>query len=449
MKRIFLISSGQLQTKKDKNAVNKKNLYLNYGLLSLATVLKRSGYNPIVIHGNFSKPENFISELKELGILETQHPIYISLPSYYALSWAKEIIFLLKNAIKNKIYVGGRWVINGHPEKLKLELPLADEIIDGLAENKIIETISGVADKNNYSHLPLDYSLLINRELYQPSIEISRGCGKGCNFCQEGNIAMGPMKPPKIIINELHEIFLSDNLREMTPYFEASIFKPNEAWLEQLINEQKNADLHFKWRSESRVDALSKKIVPLLSQAGMEVIDLGLESGSPNQLLSMGKTKKPDHYLTKASDLLKECHAHGIKTKINVMLYAGESNTTLEETNSWLNEHKDYIYGLSCGIVSAFGWSCNQKPFIQELLNKGATICKEHSFTGITNFNLSNEINYLQGMEEAKKISRTFMSMNNFFYLKAFSYYPRNYSFENFKKDIYEEKGIYSFEYIL
>lgn len=41
---VFCISAGQLTVKKDANVINKKNRYLNYGLLSLASLIKKIGF---------------------------------------------------------------------------------------------------------------------------------------------------------------------------------------------------------------------------------------------------------------------------------------------------------------------------------------------------------------------------------------------------------------------
>lgn len=447
MNDVFFISAGQLRTKKGVNISNQKNMYLNYGLLSLATIVSNAGYNPIVFHGNFLSPEKFLQVLISNGLLKTSHPIYMSIPSYYALTWAQELTRLIKQKVKNRIIVGGRWVIDDNVDKLKRELPHVDEIIKGLGENKILKTLTNKADNNNYNHLSLNYNLLYDRKYYQPSIEVSRGCGQGCAFCQERSERLKGLKPPELILKEYNDLLLDDNLREMTPYFEASLFKPTEKWLKELIDLREKHQNFFLWRAECRVDSLLGRIVPLMAKAGMGVIDLGLESASLQQLVKMGKTTKPEKYLLRASTLLKKCHENGIRTKVNIMFYAGEDKTTIAETRNWLNTHREYIYGVSCGVVSAFGWDENKKDFINELCKHGASICHDESFLGVTNFHLSETLTYQQAMTEAKELSKEFMTMENFFELKAFSYYPRNYTFEQFKNDIEAEKGNYSFSY--
>lgn len=447
MENVFLISAGQLRTRKGGNISNQKNMYLNYGLLSLATVLNLQGYKPVVFHGNFTPPEKFLQQLIDYGLLKTAYPVYISIPSYYALSWVSEFTRLIKTELEHKIIVGGRWVIDDDSASLQAELPYVDEIIEGNGENKILRTLTGTDDTSDYSHLILNYELLKDRQRYQPSIEISRGCGKKCAFCQERNEPLGQLKPPEVILNEYKNLVLEDGLRTITPYFEASLFKPTREWLADFIMLRDKYQLNFLWRAESRVDALPEEIVHLMAKAGMGVIDLGLESASLQQLINMNKSPRPESYLERASSLLRECYRCGIKTKVNIMFYAGENSSTIAETRSWLNAHRQYIYGVSCGVVAAFGWDHRKRNFVEELCRLGASVCAEESFVGVTNFHLSNTLTYQQGVEEAKKLSREFMPMSHFFDLKAFSYYPRDYTLEQFQQDIKNEQGSYSFDY--
>ncbi|MCG3844246.1 radical SAM protein [Photobacterium damselae] len=446
MHNVFCISAGQLDIKKEPNIINKKNLYLNYGLLSLASILKRNGLNPIQIHGNFTSPKLFSEHCINLGIDKTQYPVLISIPSFYAINWVHEFTKILKEEVKIKnIIVGGRWVIDGEVDQLKELLPFVDTIVDGLGEKSIFD-IFNISQFNRQTYSKLDYNILEDRELYQPSIEVSRGCGMGCDFCQEKDEKLLPLKSPQNIVLESNNIILHDKLNPMSLYFEASHFKPTEEWLLDLINQRELYRQTFKWRSESRADSNLTKFIPKLKESGMKVLDLGLESASAIQLERMKKTKKPETYLEKASSLLEAAYQHDIDVKVNVLLYAGETQQTIDDTYKWLDQHRRYIKGVSVGPVIAFGWDNKKIDFIKELESSGASIDHTEQLVGITNFNLSKNISANKARELSKEISQDFMSAKDYYDLKSFSYFPRYYTYDDFISDIKQENGNYSFD---
>lgn len=452
MNRIICIGAGQLSTKKANNSLNRRNQYLNYGLLSLASVLKRNGLAPVVIHGHFSSPRETLKTALGYGLNESKLPVLLSIPSFYAVSWARDFILEAKALMPSrKLIVGGRWVIGDQPARLKAMLPEADLIIPGLAEERIVELVTGTkpilfgqsADASN-SASSLDYSLLHRRELYQPSIEIARGCGMGCNFCQEKDEKLQPLKSPDILAAELQSTLLSDALIEMTPYFETSMFVPKKRWVNGLRAAFDQREMLVKWRTEARVDTIKPALIPALAATGLSVIDLGLESASPTQLLRMEKTRDPAKYLERASQLLIACADSKVKVKTNILLYAGENDDTIAETLDWLERHRDCIYGVSASPLIVFGWPSDAEGYLNLLAQYGAT--RDHSpCAGVTHINLSQRVNYEDSLELARIISRRFMRAGRYYKLKSFSYFPRDYRFEDFLADMMHEAGSHSF----
>ena len=443
---VYCISAGQLMVKKDSNVINKKNNYLNYGLLSLTSLIKKSGLSPIQLHGHFSKPREFADYCIRLGIMETKFPVFISIPSFYAISWVNGFTKILKSELNIKeVVIGGRWVIDGEINQLAKLLPYVDKIVDGLGENQILAML-GKKNENVTGYIPLNYDLLDKRALYQPSIEVSRGCGMKCAFCQEKDETLQPLKSPMMISSEVSNILLKDNLNPMSPYFEASIFKPTLNWLEKFTQQRAIHSHTYLWRSESRADTFPLKQISALSRAGMKVLDLGLESASPTQIKLMGKSNTPEKYLSRASNLLEQANDAGIDIKINVLFYAGESNKTIDETYKWLDKHRNFIKGVSVGPVLAFGWDNKKSAFIKSLLSEGASINEESSFNGVTSFNLSSTIDHQASLRISKELSRSFMTAKDYFDLKSFSYFSRNYTYDEFLQDIKVEKGNYSFD---
>lgn len=456
MTKLICVSAGQLQTKKVDHAINRRHRYLNYGLLSLATILYGEGWDPVVIHGRFLAPQAVLETAMSEGLADDSPALLLSIPSFYAVSWAREFMARLKAAFPRiRIIVGGRWVIDDQPERLKALLPDADVIVPGLAESKIADLLrsrpaisrdlSATGAMRSSTCSSLDYRLLYERHLFQPSIEVSRGCGMGCSFCQERSEPLQRLKQPEVLVTELASTLLRDELVTMTPYFEASMFVPTQDWLHGFSAALERQDMTLRWRSEGRVDNIRPELVPAMAAAGLTVLDLGLESASPVQLSRMHKTKSPLRYLEKATALLEACSRYGVKVKVNILLYAGENEDTLAETLDWLEARSDLIYGVSVGPVIVFGWPDSIKGYMQELQGLGAS---RHSSPceGITHLNLSPSFSHEQALQTSRAISRKFMSAESYYFLKSFSYFGRDYRYQQFLLDVASIQSDLSFD---
>ena len=454
MSALICISAGQLQTKKIDNAINRRHRYLNYGLLSLASVLHRGGYEPVVIHGHFDSPDSVLSIAERRGLVKDSPCVLISLPSFYAVGWASEFMAKCRSRYPLvKFIVGGRWVVGSSPAKLKELLPYADCIVPGLAEEKILELVRGRINlvrqsensKPTVALNALNYRLLHDRSLYQPSIEVSRGCGMGCSFCQERDERLQPLKSPERLVEELKSVLLVDDLAEMTPYFEASMFVPTRDWSARFSEALEHEGLTLKWRTEGRVDNIRADLIPALAQAGLTVLDLGLESASPLQLQRMKKTRAPQSYLRQADELIDACNRAGVKVKVNLLMFAGETDETLAETVKWIGSRQDGIAGASVGPVIAYGWPDEASGYISELSEWGASVHNSPCH-GVYNMNLSDAFPHERALLVGREVSRRFMSADQYFFLKSFSYFGRDYRKQDFLRDVADAPDDLSFD---
>ena len=125
----------------------------------------------------------------------------------------------------------------------------------------------------------------------------------------------------------------------------------------------------------------------------MKVVDLGLESASPRQLQRMQKTRDPAGYLASAAAVLEACRANGVWAKVNVLLYAGETNDTIQDP-AWLEAHADCIKGVSVGPVVACGPPRQAAPLIAAFESDGASAVDAQAAaeTGVPAPHLSREI---------------------------------------------------------
>ncbi|WP_409344234.1 B12-binding domain-containing radical SAM protein [Paenibacillus sp. MBLB4367] len=442
-KTVVLVSTGLLKAKKENNPFNRMNRYLNYGFLGLATVLKNRGYTVKMFQGEYRSPFDLMNRINDSGIDFNllKYPILLSIPSYYSLPWAKEFCRLLKSKYELKIVGGGRWVIGDSDDWIKSKIEEVDLWITGLADEVIEQalypdqwgSIEVMLDKVECFE-ELDYTLLDGFKEYQPSIEVSRGCGRGCSFCMEKNVPITQLKEPAKLINEIKhavDMYQSDDINF---YFEASLFLPSLSWARKFKELYIEENLGIKWRCESRVDALTPEMIHELAQAGLKVLDLGLESASVRQLKAMNKTRKPESYLEKAGLLIEACHKENVHVKVNVLLYAGEDFESIAETKEWLLLNKKYIRGVSVNPVVVYGPQSSNDYFN----SLGASVIDTSEELGYSYMHLSNEIDYELSLQLGNDLSRSVMSHDDYFILKKFSYFPRSYQYADFIKDIKE-----------
>ncbi|WEL44504.1 hypothetical protein P0D91_09995 [Pseudomonas sp. CBSPBW29] len=192
---VIFVSAGMLSPKKRDHMLARRQLYLNYGALSLATTLDTMGTSTLLVHGEHREPAEVISALLEEGVFPSNFPIMLSIPSYYALPWSQIFCRLVRRSDPGaKIIVGGRWVVGPDPDWLHAKLPEADLLVPGLAEPRIASLLTDAPDLRILSapkpDFALNHTLVSGFERYQPSIEASRGCGMGCAFCEERDIPL-------------------------------------------------------------------------------------------------------------------------------------------------------------------------------------------------------------------------------------------------------------------
>lgn len=441
---VIFVSAGMISPKKRDHLLARRQLYLNYGALSLATTLQIAGHETVLVHGEHHAPEAILDDLRAVGRFPSRYPLMLSIPSFYALPWAQRFCRLAKAADPVcSIVVGGRWVVGPDITWFQTMLPEADQLAPGLSEPYIEGLLTGTPILERTAvptpSFTLNHTLVSGYKNYQPSIEASRGCGMGCLFCEERDIPVDKLGDPGAVARSFVSVREQYGGGEIHPYLQSSMFLPTPRWAAKLVDEVRKLDFRLTWRTETRVDVMAPDTLAALAEAGLRVIDLGLETASPTQIMAMNKTSWPDRYLRKAENLLEACRKYGVLAKVNVLLYPGETEATLRETEAWLDANATSIAGVSVGPVIAYGPPKTADILIEDWARRGARPVEHDSAirTGITKMHLSDEFDAAAAELASLELSRRYMDSDAYFALKSFSYYPRNYHRADFDADVF------------
>lgn len=440
MKRVIAISAGQEFSKKGDNILRKRIKYLNFGLLGLATIMHdKLGIDVTVFQADYITAEELIGQIEKTGIdiKRECECFFLSIPSFYSISWCQKFCHLVKYRYGKMIIAGGRWVVDNNVEWVREKLQYVDIIMEGFGEKRLEELFgpmpgTQILDGRQNCFNRLDFQLLNNYQDYQPCIEISRGCGSGCQFCADRNNRRVPNKPVSILMEEIQ--YIESLYDKFSIYFEAPHFIFEREWTDAFCREMQHKQKHFMWRCTTRVESVPLDRLGMLQETGLKVLDIGLESASRQQLLRMKKTMRPDQYLEMAENILLECKKNDIWVKFNLLLYAGETYETISETEKWLQSHKELIKDVS---VSSLVYYKNMKN-ISEILALGASIPEQQTIDefGYINLNLSPEIDYETARRYTLTIPQMIADQRDFYDIKSISYFSSGYTYEQFKEDI-------------
>jgi hypothetical protein len=438
---ILMIASGMKKSKKPFIKGSVENVYLNYGLLGLGSILYDKGYKNVkMFQGDNKGIQEILNEIESVGvdIKSIEYPVFISVPSFFSVSWAIEFINSLKYIKPNmKVILGGRWVIDQNLEWCKKKFTNVDFFSLGCSDDTV-DMLLEFSNWSKYQDVQISqkpfsrfhFNILNNFREYQPVIEICRGCGRGCEFCLERNYPVSKIKSAEEVILEAKSISEIYGAEDLNFYFQASIFNPSVAWSKEFMDLYKKHNMKFKWRFETRVDTISLESLVILAEAGLKVIDLGLESASVDQITRMGKSKDPIEYLDRADKLLHKMYELGIWSKINLLLYVGETNKTLDETISWLEGRKKCVKGVSVNPVIVYLNGNQTHDFVNYITKEtGIEVDKAGlEECGYSFINLSHEIGIDKSQELTNMLMERFMTREDYLMLKNVCYTRRSIS---------------------
>jgi radical SAM superfamily enzyme YgiQ (UPF0313 family) len=279
-----------------------------------------------------------------VGLREARPDLKIVLGGAHVDS-THEDVFSMADCFDFAIYGEGEYALLEAVQRL--EAPGSATLAERLAGigNVIYRDDNGRVVRNpsrpflaNLDDLPsVDYDMVDIRKYIIPtmagryviSMMLSRGCPFKCTFC-DAPITMGKKlrfwSMDRIIHDIRHYVEKYDCHNFV---FKDSTFTANKKWADAFCDRLIEANLHIKWRCNTRVNLVPPPLLEKMKKAGCYVINFGVESGDPQILKTIEKeTKIEDVY-----DAHRRCRKLGIRTYATFLVgNPGETVETVKRT---------------------------------------------------------------------------------------------------------------------
>ncbi len=264
---------------------------------------------------------------------------------------------IFREMYPNKLIVVGGYHPSARPNEFLTEERLFDYVICGEGE-LILREIAGNLKRDGRPsetkivHAPMfgvEHFVPLNLDLLEQHLAehkpegvqsfymyLSRGCPFNCAFCMEGLKdrrwrAYSPEDSIKHILDaykrfNFYSVAISDACFGMRP-----------AWRKEFLRRLVDLQPEFWIVVETRPEYIDPEDIALFSKLKVE-IELGVESGSPDILRYMKKTKQPEKYLEIVKTVSHRLSDAGVLHRANMIFnYPGETHRTLDETFAFMD----------------------------------------------------------------------------------------------------------------
>jgi radical SAM superfamily enzyme YgiQ (UPF0313 family) len=166
----------------------------------------------------------------------------------------------------------------------------------------------------------------------------SKGCPRGCLFCEAGRTRYNPRRP-EIVLAEMQECYDKYGIREIDIFdYEFCIDRKRALAICKGIQDRK---LDVIWACRSRVDSVDDELLREMAAAGCNRIYYGLEFGQQDLLDRVNKGIT----LEKIRETIQMTHRHGIRS-LGFFLVGGpgETRETVRQTVKFAKSlNLDYV----------------------------------------------------------------------------------------------------------
>ena len=258
------------------------------GLLNIATNLRDNGHSVKVYDLNHTPEDTFLDDVERDKPKAIGYSV-ISSPSYNKMS---ELMLTTKIMHPDITSVVGGYHALARPN----DFLRADYVIRGDGEQAMVDILEGREPSKEIQRIDVNDIAFPDKEFLNPnlyrmkqngkktsSIYSSRGCPFSCVFCGNYDRKVR-FREPDNIRSELEQL---TNMGFESLYFLDDAFTLSTKHAKNISDVAKEFDMPF--RITTRADLLDEQTIKYMSERGLEIASLGIESGDDDVLKNVGK----------------------------------------------------------------------------------------------------------------------------------------------------------------
>ncbi|MDD5439340.1 MAG: radical SAM protein [Candidatus Omnitrophica bacterium] len=202
------------------------------------------------------------------------------------------------------------FIIKGEPEEALAGIAVSGTVPRGLVESNAVLDLDTLPfpDWSIFPWKHFSYFPALKERPFFPVIA-SRGCPFTCNYCPYLSAYRSwRQRSVENVMNEIRHLAGRFGMKSFL--FRDPVFTMKREWVAEFCGKLLQSGLSLTWACETRTDRLDKELVKTMFDAGLRVINIGVESADIDIIKSA--SRKPDA-ITHQEEIIQWCDTLGIR----------------------------------------------------------------------------------------------------------------------------------------